>query len=250
LQLGPNIGEMNFWYKRISPMTASAGSRTSVCSQVIVGLSPVADPRRSSSSRRWPAGPAPRRSPRRDPATSRPARAGPGVADGAAAPSHRSSGRPPPRPAEWGSPAGSAPRSRPTVPDGRGGWWHAPANGGAAGGGGAARSDRQAGAAFAAAGRQDRTTGTGAHPQSEAVLLVTSPIVRLVRALHDVLPRAMTLGSVELAPIDNRRRRRRFTTRASPKKHTARRSLRPHPDAPYTATRRPDSPTRRPGRNP
>ncbi len=48
-------------------------------------------------------------------------------------------------------------------------------------------SDRDLVAALAAAGREDGTTGAGAHAQTEAVLLVTLAIVRLVCALHDVL---------------------------------------------------------------
>ncbi len=72
-------------------------------------------------------------------------------------------------------------------------------------------SDRQASAALAAAGREDGPSGAGAHAQAEAVLLVTAPVVRLVRTLH-VCPSRRPCGevravgeTVELAPIDNRR---------------------------------------------
>lgn len=41
------------------------------------------------------------------------------------------------------------------------------------------RSDRDAGAALAPPGRQDRATGPGAHAQPEAVLLVATTVVRL-----------------------------------------------------------------------
>lgn len=47
----------------------------------------------------------------------------------------------------------------------------------------------------------DRPTSTRAHPRPEAVLLVTTPIVRLVCALHEHLPRRYAnLGTVRVGP--------------------------------------------------
>ena len=51
----------------------------------------------------------------------------------------------------------------------------------------ARRSDREALAALAAAGGEDRPARAGAHPQAEPVRLVTTTVVRLVRPLaHEV----------------------------------------------------------------
>ena len=50
------------------------------------------------------------------------------------------------------------------------------------------RSDRDALATLAAARRQDRAAGTGAHPEAAAVHLVAATVVRLVRALaHELV---------------------------------------------------------------
>src|SRR6478735_396211 len=58
-----------------------------------------------------------------------------------------------------------------------------------------AGSDRQALAALAAALRQDGAPGTGAHAQPEAVHLVASAVVRLVRTLaHEVSPMVVRGG--------------------------------------------------------
>lgn len=63
-------------------------------------------------------------------------------------------------------------------------------------------SDSEAVAALAATGGQDRATRTGAHPQAEAVHLVTATVVRLVRTLaHDYSTRfcreSQSLGRVQ-----------------------------------------------------
>ncbi len=50
-------------------------------------------------------------------------------------------------------------------------------------------SDGQALATLAAAARKDRPSGAGAHAQTEAVRLVTTAVVRLIRSLaHDTVP--------------------------------------------------------------
>lgn len=107
-------------------------------------------------------------------------------------------------------------------------------------------SDRQAGAAFAAAGRQDGPAGAGPHAQSETVLLVPATVVRLVRALHMGVPSKAfdARGARNWPPSTTAVNDAGSRQGPAPTAYVTRPDSR-HPHASYTATRRFGPPTRR-----
>lgn len=75
-------------------------------------------------------------------------------------------------------------------------------------------SDCEAVATLTATGGQDGATRTGAHPQTEAVLLVPATVVRLVRTLAHEYLHALCRGSLDQGRVQDRVARQR--SRQSP----------------------------------
>ena len=124
LQLGPNIGETNFWYIRINPMASSAGSRMMPRITLITCVPPAGDPppvRSTRQAQRVPPG-----RPRAAPPTWLPGRAATAAACGAGSQNPLQPG-PPRRSLGWHrSPRRSAARRHRTGHAVHGGWCHAP----------------------------------------------------------------------------------------------------------------------------
>jgi hypothetical protein len=78
-----------------------------------------------------------------------------------------------------------------------------------------ARSDGEPVAALAAARGQDRATGTGPHPEAEAVRLVATTVVRLERALAHGLLRCVRVMRSRVVPASHRAGRLEDATRSS-----------------------------------
>ena len=186
------------------PIANKEGIRTSRCSSFTVSPPLPADRLRCGRKPECPAVPSPPDPPQAGPPTSHSGRVAPGVAYGVWI-RHPRTLSPSPQPHVALSRRGrGARRSTRTAHGAPIGSWSAPANADAGGGRWAARSHRQAGAAFAAAGREDGTPGTRAHAQAETVLLVTAPVVRLVRTFHGCPSKSHEDDAgAELAPIDN-----------------------------------------------